>query len=94
MTEIELKERFLRFALNVYRLTQKFPKQSVYFVITDQILRSLSSPGANYCAACRAKSGPDFINKLKLSRKNLMKRSIGSSTQMGLILNGFLKQPP
>ena len=71
MTEIELKERFLRFALNVYHLTQIFPKESVHFVITNQILRSSSSPGANYHAACRAKSGPDFINKLKIVEEEL-----------------------
>ncbi|MFZ1678062.1 MAG: four helix bundle protein [Saprospiraceae bacterium] len=71
MNESDLKERFLRFALDVYHLTQKFPKESVYFVITNQILRSSSSPGANYRAACRGKSGPDFINKLKIVEEEL-----------------------
>ena len=71
MNESDLKERFLQFALNVYRLTQKFPKESVYFVITNQVLRSSSSPGANYRAACRGKSGPDFINKLKIVEEEL-----------------------
>ena len=71
MNEFDLKERFLRFALNVYRLTQKFPKESVYFMITNQVLRSSSSPGANYRAACLGKSGPDFINKLKIVEEEL-----------------------
>lgn len=31
-----------------------------------QLIRSSSSVGANYRAACRAKSEADFINKLKI----------------------------
>ena len=71
MTESELKDRFLKFALAVYRFTKEFPKETVYFVITGQILRCSSSSGANYRAACRGKSGPDFINKLKIVEEEL-----------------------
>jgi len=35
-------------------------------VIAKQIVRSSTSIGANYRAACRAKSPADFINKLKI----------------------------
>jgi four helix bundle protein len=34
-------------------------------IIVNQISRAASSVGANYRAACRAKSKRDFINKLK-----------------------------
>lgn len=66
MDQEELKARFLRFAIAIVRFTEKFPKRKVYFIIEDQIIRCSSSSGANYRAACRAKSGPDFINKLKI----------------------------
>ena len=32
----------------------------------DQIVRSSASVGANYRSACRAKSKPDFVNKLRI----------------------------
>ena len=35
-------------------------------IFKTAILRSSSSVGANYRAACRAKSLADFINKLKI----------------------------
>lgn len=35
-------------------------------VLTRQIVRCATSVGANYRAACRAKSRPDFIAKLKI----------------------------
>jgi four helix bundle protein len=40
-------------------------------VISHQILRSGTSPGANYSAACRSKSRRDFINKLKIVEEEL-----------------------
>lgn len=36
------------------------------FIISKQIIRSAVSIGANYRAACRAKSEADHINKLKI----------------------------
>jgi four helix bundle protein len=35
-------------------------------LISDQVIRSGCSIGANYRAACRSKSRKDFINKLKI----------------------------
>ena len=71
MTESILKGRFFEFALAVYRFTKEFPKEAVYFMISNQILRCSSSSGANYRAACRGKSRPDFINKLKIVEEEL-----------------------
>ncbi|MCF0243331.1 MAG: four helix bundle protein [Bacteroidaceae bacterium] len=34
--------------------------------LANQIIRSGTSPYANYCAACLAKSDKDFLNKLKM----------------------------
>ena len=36
--------------------------------IAKQIVRSGTSPAANYRAACLAKSNRDFLNKLKMAR--------------------------
>jgi len=71
MTESELKDRFNRFAIEVYKLTTKFPNAPVYQNINSQLLRVSSSSAANYHAACRAKSKADFINKLKIVEEEL-----------------------
>ena len=44
------------------------PANKVYI---DQLLRSSSSSAANYYSACRGKSKPDFINKLKTVEEEL-----------------------
>jgi len=71
MNESILKDRFLKFSWAVYQLTKEFPKEPVYSVVTYQILKSSSSSGANYHAACRGKSTPDFTNKLRIVEEEL-----------------------
>ncbi len=71
MTEAILKERFMIFGRSVYNLTKEFAKEPAYNVVSYQILKSSSSSGANYHAACRGKSIPDFINKLKIVEEEL-----------------------
>jgi len=61
-----LKLRFKKFAIDVTRLVAKLPYNQVNKVYSNQIIRSSSSSGANYRAACRAKSQADFIYKLKI----------------------------
>ena len=38
---------------------------------SNQLIRSSSSPGTNYRAACRGKSIANFINKLKIVEEEL-----------------------
>ena len=64
MTQEEMKARTKQFALRVIKLVQSLPPNLVADVIGKQLLRSGTSVGANYRAACRAKSTADFINKL------------------------------
>jgi four helix bundle protein len=66
MREIELKARTQRFALDAIRLSHSLPRDSVGSVIGCQLLRAATSVGANYRAACRARSRSDFIAKLKI----------------------------
>ena len=71
MTKEELKDRFRQFALRVIRLCQSLPNDRVSNVISNQLLRSGTSVGANYRAACRAKSSADFIYKLQIVEEEL-----------------------
>ncbi len=66
MDEGEFKRRTKQLALRVIRMVGALPKNTVGDVIGKQILRSATSVGANYRAACRAKSRPDMINKLNI----------------------------
>ena len=59
-----LKDRTQKFALNIIALVQGLTRGRVIDVIGNQLLRSGTSVGANYRAACRAKSPADFISKM------------------------------
>ena len=47
-------------------MVEALPKSQTGQVIGKQLLRAATSVGANYRAACRAKSTADMINKLKI----------------------------
>jgi four helix bundle protein len=64
MNEREFKDRTKRFALRVIKLVTSLPKGLVPDVIGRQLLRSGTSVGANYRAACRGRSTADVVNKL------------------------------
>ncbi|HIP26611.1 MAG TPA: four helix bundle protein [Flavobacteriaceae bacterium] len=61
-----LKERTKKFAIDCWYLCSKFPVNREFDAFCRQLIRCSSSVGANYRAACRAKSNADFINKLKI----------------------------
>jgi len=71
MTKEELKQRTKNYALANARLVLSLPNNVVNRNYSDQLNRSASSTGANYRAACRAKSKNDFINKLKIVEEEL-----------------------
>lgn len=58
--------RTKQFALRVIRLVESLPNEKSANIIGKQLLRSGTSVGANYRAACRAKSNADFIHKLSI----------------------------
>lgn len=60
----ELKQRTRTFALRVIKMCEALPKGRTSDVIGRQLLRSATSVGANYRAACRGKSKADFIAKM------------------------------
>jgi four helix bundle protein len=64
MDEAEFKRRTKEIGLRVIRVVEALPAGRSSDVLGKQILRSAPSIGANYRAACRAKSRPDMIAKL------------------------------
>ena len=64
MIEEDLKMRTKQFALRVIGLVNSLPRSQTGKVLGNQLLRSGTSVGANYRAACRGRSTADFISKL------------------------------
>src|SRR5512138_1781957 len=59
-----LQIRTKQFALQVIKFCEGLPKDETSRILARQLLRSGTSVGANYRAACRAKSKPAFISKM------------------------------
>ncbi len=67
----DLKERMKRFGLAIIRLAGKLPTGRIAGVIITQMVKSGTSAGANYRAACRARSKADFISKMGIVEEEL-----------------------
>ncbi len=66
MDEKIFKARTKKLAVAIIKQVDKLPRSLATDVIARQLIRSGTSIGANYRAACRAKSTPDMINKMKI----------------------------
>lgn len=60
------QKRTKQLAIRIVRMSTALPNTMASDVIGRQIVRSASSVGSNYRAACRAKSKADMIHKLKI----------------------------
>jgi len=99
MTKEELILRNKKFAIAVLSTIDGLPSNRIYDALTRQLVRSSTSVGANYRAACRAKSTADFVNKLKIVEEEADESSYfldllceidkGKNKE---ILNGLLKE--
>ena len=69
MTETEFKARTKEFALRVLKLVDALPRKGSAQVLARQLARSATSVGANYRAACRARSTAEFIAKLGIAEE-------------------------
>jgi four helix bundle protein len=72
MKEVEpLEERLLSIAANTIRFTDRLTRSYAYNHIGTQLIRSITSSGANYQEACGAQSRADFVHKIHLVLKEL-----------------------
>src|SRR5687768_1079182 len=62
--QTNLVPRTKTFSLQIIELIEIIPQTISGKTIAHQIVRSGTSVGANYRAACRAKSDRDFLNKM------------------------------
>ena len=71
MDKLELQERMTSFAVRIISMVDALPTSLGAQTIARQVVRSGTSPSANYRAACLAKSDKDFLNKLKMVEEEL-----------------------
>ena len=69
MTPEELKSRTKAPALRVIRMVRTLPRDPAGRTVANQIVRSATSVGANYRAACRAQSRATFAATLAIAEE-------------------------
>jgi len=84
-----LKRRTKQFALRVLKLVAALPKSLAGKTIGNQLVRAATSVGANYRAACRARSKLEFIAKIGIVEEEADE----SAFWMELIIEGELLKP-
>ena len=62
-----LKQRTKQFALRVVRMFKALPRGEEAHIMGRQVLRSGTSIGANYRAACRARTPKEFVSKIRIA---------------------------
>jgi four helix bundle protein len=70
MLKSNIQNKSLSFARNVYRLCKKL-EQKREFIISNQLLKSSTSVGANLREGYYAESRSDYIHKLSISLKEI-----------------------
>ena len=66
MTSEELKNRPFKFSLSILAIFKQLKSSDEGRIVGRQLLRSSTSVAANYRAACRARSKPEFYAKLSI----------------------------
>ncbi len=66
MTKEELKLRTKSFAIDSILFVNSLPKSKANDVMSYQLIKSATSVGANYRAACRGRSTAEFMSKLNI----------------------------
>lgn len=64
-----LGEKSFQMAVRIVKLCKYLRKEKKEYIISKQVLRSGTNPGAMVCEAQNAESGADFIHKLAVGLK-------------------------
>ncbi len=64
-----LEERTAKFGEDIIKFAKKIPKNTITVSIINQLVKSGTSVGANYCEADGAESKKDFEHKMGICKK-------------------------
>ena len=89
----ELIERFLKFAVYIYKLEKPLCRTYSGRHVYGQLFRSGTSSGANYDEATAAESRKDFIHKMQvvLFRRNPLWEKSCENRAIGFVLLKILR---
>ena len=69
MRKYDLEERALKFSKDIIYLCKQLDINRVNMRLSDQLIRSATSIGANYCEANETDTKKDFRNKIRIAKK-------------------------
>lgn len=72
----DLENRLIEFAHLVISFSEKQPQRYAVKVLTNQLLRSCTSPALHYAEAQAAESKKDFVHKMKICLKELRETQV------------------
>jgi len=64
-----LRDKSFHLAIRIVKLSRYLSEEKKEYVISNQLLKSGTNPGAMVREAANAESGPDFIHKLGIAQK-------------------------
>lgn len=65
----DLEERTAKFGEGIIEFAKKIPKNIITLPIIDQLIRSGTGIGSNYCEADCAETKKDFVHKIGICKK-------------------------
>jgi len=74
--KFDLEKRLIDFSVNIIDIVESLPDNRIGNHIGNQLVRSGTSPAANYGEAQSAESRNDFIHKMRVSLKELRETRI------------------
>jgi four helix bundle protein len=74
--QYDLQDRLIDYAVRIIKLSEVLPETKAGRHVSSQILRSGTSPAANYGESQSAESKADFVHKLKIALKELRETEI------------------
>ena len=87
--KFDLQDRFVDYSVRIIKVSESLPSTKAGKHLCSQILRSGTSPAANYGEAQSAESRTDFVHKLKLALKELRETEVW----LKVIIRSELIQP-
>ena len=89
MDKHDLRDRTKRFALRALKLVEALPRTRSGNIVANQLGRCATSVGANYRAACKARSRAEFIAKVGVVEAEADE----SGFWMEIVIDGGLLKP-
>ena len=89
MDKHDLRARTKQFALRALKLTEALPRTRSGNIVANQLGRCATSVGANYRAACRARSRAEFVAKVGIVEEEADE----SGFWMEIVMDGGLLKP-